>query len=126
MKTAVRPAAQWAYSSVRKGEQIAKSVMAKLEKRGKGIILMHDFRYSAAEGLPELIRELNAGGYKVVHMVPREPLATLPKYDEMAVGNDPLPVTQSMGSQIATMIRQIEYRDGKFVPGTPVNDLREG
>jgi peptidoglycan/xylan/chitin deacetylase (PgdA/CDA1 family) len=61
---------------MRKGEQMVKSVMSKLEKRGKGIILMHDFQHSTAEGLPELIRQLQAGGYKVVHMVPREPLTT--------------------------------------------------
>ena len=43
--------------------------MNQLEKHGKGIILMHDFKRHTAEALPELIRELKAGGYKVVHMV---------------------------------------------------------
>jgi len=33
--------------------------------------------------LPELIRQLKARGYKVVHMVPRQLLTTIPKYDEM-------------------------------------------
>ena len=47
---------------MRKSEQMVKSVMSKLEKRGKGIILMHDFQHSTAERLPELIRELQAGG----------------------------------------------------------------
>ena len=31
-----------------------------------------------------------AGGYKVVHMVPRQPLTTLPKYDEMVTHQDKL------------------------------------
>ena len=31
---------------------------------------MHDFQRDTAEALPELIRQLKAGGYKVVHMVP--------------------------------------------------------
>ena len=66
-----------------KGEQMVELVMTQLDKRGKGIILMRDFQHSTAEGLPELIQRLKAGGYKVVHMVPREPLSTLPKYDEM-------------------------------------------
>ena len=57
--------------------------MTKLEKRGKGIILMHDFQHATAEALPELIRQLKARGYKVVHMVPRQLLTTIPKYDEM-------------------------------------------
>ena len=32
-----------------------------------GIILMHDFKRHTAEALPELIQQLKAGGYKVVH-----------------------------------------------------------
>jgi peptidoglycan/xylan/chitin deacetylase (PgdA/CDA1 family) len=57
--------------------------MAKLQKRGKGIILMHDFRPATAEAMPELLRQLKAGGYKVVHMVPKAPVMTLAKYDDM-------------------------------------------
>ena len=68
---------------IRKPDQVVKSVMTKLEKRGKGIILMHDFQHATAEALPELIRQLKARGYKVVHMVPRQLLTTIPKYDEM-------------------------------------------
>jgi hypothetical protein len=33
--------------------------------------------------LPELLRQLKLAGFKVVHMVPKEQLTTLPKYDEM-------------------------------------------
>jgi hypothetical protein len=33
--------------------------------------------------LPELLRQLKAGGYKVVHMVPKGQLTTVPRYDEM-------------------------------------------
>jgi peptidoglycan/xylan/chitin deacetylase (PgdA/CDA1 family) len=92
---------------LRTGEQMVKSVMTKLEKRGKGIILMHDFQHSTAEGLPELIRQLNAGGYKVVHMVPREPLATLPKYDEMVMELDKLSAnnTRPASSVVRTIAR---------------------
>ena len=39
-----------------KPEQVMKSVMGQLDKRGKGIILMHDFHRNTAEVLPELIR----------------------------------------------------------------------
>ena len=50
--------------------------MSQLEKHGKGIILMHDFHRNTAEALPELIRQLKAGGYKVVHMVPKGEIST--------------------------------------------------
>jgi peptidoglycan/xylan/chitin deacetylase (PgdA/CDA1 family) len=73
-----------------KPDDVIKSVMSQLDKRGKGIILMHDFQHNTAEALPELLRQLKAGGYKVVHMVPKGQLTTLPKYDEMVSHQDNL------------------------------------
>src|SRR6202790_524953 len=73
-----------------KPDEVIKSVISQLEKRGKGIILMHDFQKNTAEALPELVRQLKAGGYKVVHMVPRGLLTTIPKYDEMVSHQDKL------------------------------------
>jgi peptidoglycan/xylan/chitin deacetylase (PgdA/CDA1 family) len=68
---------------LRKPEDVVKSAMTKLAKHGKGILLMHDFQHATAEAMPELIRQLKAGGYKIVHMVPKEPVTTLAKYDDM-------------------------------------------
>jgi peptidoglycan/xylan/chitin deacetylase (PgdA/CDA1 family) len=73
-----------------KPEDVIKSVMNQLEKHGKGIILMHDFKQHTAEAMPELIRQLKAGGYKVVHMVPKGAVSTVPKYDEMLTHEDKL------------------------------------
>jgi peptidoglycan/xylan/chitin deacetylase (PgdA/CDA1 family) len=73
-----------------KPEEVIKSVMTQLEKHGKGIILMHDFKPHTAEAMPELIRQLKAGGYKVVHMVPKGAVSTVPKYDEMLAHEDKL------------------------------------
>ncbi len=75
---------------LKKPDLVIKSIMTKLEKRGKGIILMHDFQHGTAEAMPELIRQLKVGGYKVVHMVASQPLTTLPKYDEMVTQKDKL------------------------------------
>src|SRR5580704_1353451 len=73
-----------------KPEEVIKSVMGQLEKHGKGIILMHDFHRNTAEALPELIRQLKAGGFKVAHMVPKGEVTTVPKYDEMVRQQDKL------------------------------------
>ena len=73
-----------------KPEDVIKSVMNQLEKHGKGIILMHDFHRNTAEALPELIRQLKAGGFKVVHMVPKGEVTTVPKYNEMLAHADKL------------------------------------
>jgi peptidoglycan/xylan/chitin deacetylase (PgdA/CDA1 family) len=75
---------------LRKPQQVIESVMSKLAKHGKGIILMHDFQRATAEALPELLRQLKAAGYKVVHVVPHQPLMTLAKYDEMVMAQDKL------------------------------------
>jgi peptidoglycan/xylan/chitin deacetylase (PgdA/CDA1 family) len=73
---------------LRKPEDVIKSAMTKLAKNGKGILLMHDFHHNTAEALPELLRQLKTGGYKIVHMVPKEPVTTLAKYDDMVRAQD--------------------------------------
>ncbi len=73
---------------LRKPEDVVKSAMTKLAKNGKGIVLMHDFQHNTAEALPELLRQLKAGGYKIVHMVPKDSVTTLPKYDDMVRAQD--------------------------------------
>ena len=56
---------------MRKPEQVRQSVMAKLKKNGKGIVLMHDFQHATAEAAMDLLNDLKAGGYKVVFMKPK-------------------------------------------------------
>jgi peptidoglycan/xylan/chitin deacetylase (PgdA/CDA1 family) len=73
---------------LRKPDDVIKSAMTKLAKNGKGIVLMHDFQHNTAEALPELLRQLKAGGYKIVHMVPKDSITTLPKYDDMVRAQD--------------------------------------
>ncbi|HMG79340.1 MAG TPA: polysaccharide deacetylase family protein [Xanthobacteraceae bacterium] len=73
---------------IHKPEDVVKSAMTKLAKNGKGIVLMHDFQHGTAEALPELLRQLKAGGYKIVHMVPKQPVTTVSKYDDMVRAQD--------------------------------------
>lgn len=68
----------------RKPADIIKSVMDKLDKKGKGIILMHDFQASTAKAMPDLLAALKAKGYKVVHMKAKAPMTTLTRWDEAA------------------------------------------
>jgi hypothetical protein len=71
-------------------QQVIDSVMSKLKKRGKGILLMHDFQRATGEAMPELLRRLRAGGYRIVHIVPAHPATTLAKYDDMVRQQDKL------------------------------------
>jgi len=86
-------------------EQIVNTVMTKLDKQGKGIVLMHDFQKHTAEALPTLLRRLKAGGYKVVQMKAKTPLQTLPEYDEALLKDMKVPVSSArpIGSVVQTV-----------------------
>jgi peptidoglycan/xylan/chitin deacetylase (PgdA/CDA1 family) len=77
--------------TMRRSGQVIKSVMTKLQKHGKGIVLMHDFQQPTADALPELLRELKANGYKIVHMKPKDSVRTLAQYDELVAKEIKLP-----------------------------------
>jgi peptidoglycan/xylan/chitin deacetylase (PgdA/CDA1 family) len=70
---------------MRKPEQVRQSVLEKLKKHGKGIVLMHDFQHATAEAAMDLLNDLKAGGYKVVFMKPKFAVTTLPAYDEQVL-----------------------------------------
>jgi peptidoglycan/xylan/chitin deacetylase (PgdA/CDA1 family) len=67
---------------IHKPEQLITSVMTKLKKNGKGIVLMHDFQRATALALPELLVALKAGGYKIVQVKTKEPVTTIAAYDQ--------------------------------------------
>jgi peptidoglycan/xylan/chitin deacetylase (PgdA/CDA1 family) len=75
----------------RKSDQVVSNVMTKLDRLGKGIILMHDFQKHTAEALPTLLRRLKAGGYKVVVMKAKAPVQTIASYDEALAKETKLP-----------------------------------
>lgn len=66
-------------------EEVQKNVLTQLAGRRKGILLFHDIQPSTARALPSLLAELKKRGFKVVHMVPKEPAHTVPEYDMRAV-----------------------------------------
>src|SRR5439155_1593175 len=67
---------------MRKPEQVRQSVMEKLKKHGKGIVLVHDFQRATAEAAMDLLNDLKAGGYKIVFMQPKFAVTTIASYDE--------------------------------------------
>ncbi|MGB9401562.1 MAG: polysaccharide deacetylase family protein [Pseudolabrys sp.] len=70
---------------MRKPEQVVTSVMTKLEKHGKGIILMHDFQQATAKAAPDLLQKLKDGGYKVVQVVGKTPVEPKKEYVDMVL-----------------------------------------
>jgi peptidoglycan/xylan/chitin deacetylase (PgdA/CDA1 family) len=70
---------------MRRPEQVVKSVMTKLAKHGKGIVLMHDFQHATSEAVPELLKQMKAAGYKVVQIVGKTPVEPLPEYTKIVL-----------------------------------------
>lgn len=90
---------------MRKPEQVVASVMKKLEKHGKGIILMHDFQQATAHAAPELLKKLKEGGYKVVQVVGKIPTEPKKEYVDMVLKEmgGGLEVARPMSSVIQTI-----------------------
>jgi len=76
---------------MRKPEQVRQAVMTKLKKFGKGIVLMHDFQQATAAAAADLLKDLKAGGYKVVYMKPKDSIKTIASYDELILKDQKLP-----------------------------------
>jgi peptidoglycan/xylan/chitin deacetylase (PgdA/CDA1 family) len=94
---------------LRKPDDVIKSAMTKLAKNGKGIVLMHDFQHNTAEALPELLRQLKAGGYKFVHMVPKDSITTLAKYDDMVRAQDKFSASNNTRPE-SSVVKTITWR----------------
>ena len=91
---------------MRKPDQVIKSVMDKLKKNGKGIILMHDFQKPTSEAIGTLLDQLKANGYKVVFVTAKDTLKTLPEYDEQLRQDQKLPtVSQRPTSDVVHEIQ---------------------
>jgi peptidoglycan/xylan/chitin deacetylase (PgdA/CDA1 family) len=53
-------------------EHLIRSTLARLQAKGRGIILLHDIQARTALALPTLLRELKQRGFYVVHVVPTQ------------------------------------------------------
>ena len=87
-------------------EQVRQSVMTKLQKHGKGIILMHDFQHATAEAIGQILDDLKAGGYHVVQMKAKDQLTSLPEYDEIVMKEIKTPNVSSR--PVESVVRTIE------------------
>jgi peptidoglycan/xylan/chitin deacetylase (PgdA/CDA1 family) len=92
--------------TARRPEQVINKVMEKLKKHGKGIVLMHDFQKHTSEALPELLKQLKDGGYKIVHMRAKAPVKTLAQYDEMIKKEAKLPTVDQRPT--ASVVRTVD------------------
>ena len=64
------PADDWRHVSANRVYELA---IQRLERKGKGILLLHDIQPRTVEALPRILRELKVRGYRIVHVVPATP-----------------------------------------------------
>jgi peptidoglycan/xylan/chitin deacetylase (PgdA/CDA1 family) len=57
----------WTHISAQK---ITARVLARIERKGRGILVLHDIQPATARALPGLLRELKARHFHIVHVVP--------------------------------------------------------
>ena len=88
-------------------EKIVETVMTKLDKRGKGIILMHDFQKHTGEALPTLLARLKAGGYKVVQIKAKTTFESLPEYDEALMKDLKVPTTNTNTRPLSSVVQTV-------------------
>jgi peptidoglycan-N-acetylglucosamine deacetylase len=60
--------------------QVVEKSMSRLEKLGRGILLLHDIHPWTADAVPELLRQLKAHGFHIVHVVPPAAAAVASAY----------------------------------------------
>jgi peptidoglycan/xylan/chitin deacetylase (PgdA/CDA1 family) len=56
--------------SLESPEKVITDTLSVLEKKGKGILLMHDIKSQTARAMPVLLSELKRRGFRIVHVVP--------------------------------------------------------
>jgi len=69
---------------------IVERAMSRMEKRGKGILLLHDIHKQTVAALPDLLRRLKESGFQVVHVIPGEPpgrIETVSKPEPLTTGS---------------------------------------
>jgi hypothetical protein len=85
--------------------------MTKLDKLGKGIILMHDFQKRTGEALPTLLARLKAGGYKVVQIKAKTTFDSLPEYDEAVLKELKVPASSATNARpVASVVQTVSQR----------------
>lgn len=108
-------------------ENMVKTTMAKLDKYGKGIVLMHDIHKTTAKAVPLLLAALKKGGYRIVHMKAKDEVVTLAEFDA-AIEKDAkgLPQTGSdrpVSAIVKTIEGEVPEAEKAAAPAAPAPDV---
>lgn len=100
--------------------EMQRTLMTALAPKRKGILLFHDIQVSTALGIRSVLDELAARGYKVVHVMAKEPARTEPSYDALAEAE----ISRRHRVVAATPMAQRSVVWPMTPPGVPVDAIR--
>jgi peptidoglycan/xylan/chitin deacetylase (PgdA/CDA1 family) len=103
----------------RNPDQFVKQAIERLDRKGKGIILMHDVQPVTAKALPRLLAELKAKGYRIVHMKPKADLKTLAEYDAL-IEKDMKGLAAGNARPMSSVVRTIEEAPPSSTASAPL------
>lgn len=88
--------------------KLVPDVIKRLAKRGKGILLLHDFQKSTANAIPELLDQLKANGYKIVQVKAKGTVQSKPEYDALVISQLKGPASAASDRPTSSVVRTIE------------------
>jgi hypothetical protein len=115
------PADDWRHVSSSRVYDLA---MSRLERKGKGILLLHDIQARTVAALPRILHDLKARGYRIVHVVPATP--ELPKTPTEPQQWQLHPISETIAISHWPKIPNFVFASAATLPAPAVSDWRDG
>ncbi|MGP9811172.1 polysaccharide deacetylase family protein [Rhodopseudomonas sp. NSM] len=112
------PADDWRHISP---EAVYSLAMSRLQAKGRGVLLLHDIQPRTVAALPQILHELKARGFRIVHVVPAAPdrpkTPTLPSQWRLH------PVTEHVAISHWPKVPSFSFASAAMLPGPSIADL---
>ncbi len=112
------PADDWRHISP---EAVYGLAMSRLQAKGRGVLLLHDIQARTVAALPNILHELKARGYRIVHVVPAS--KTLPKTPTEPSQWRLHPITEQVAIRRWPKVPGFSFAHAEMLPVPAVADL---
>lgn len=92
---------------IKSPKKLIRRILAKLKRKGKGILLFHDIQPVTVKALPALLKALKSKGYKVVQLKSKDSIKTLPNYDAEVAKTFKGRLANAGGRPLSAVVRTI-------------------
>ncbi|MCG6206115.1 polysaccharide deacetylase family protein [Rhodopseudomonas sp. HC1] len=112
------PADDWRHISP---EAVYGLAMSRIQAKGRGVLLLHDIQARTVAALPNILHELKARGYRIVHVVPAS--ITLPKTPTEPSQWRLRPITEQVAISHWPKVPGFSFAHREMLPSPAVADL---